>query len=88
MSDIVSDKTYVFHFNLKKYDWNKKISLFKKDMWDMKKTLRQKIICLDEVYIFSAGHFLIRYKFCVLTSNIENQEFNFLTKIREIQSKN
>ena len=54
----------------------------------MKKTLRQKIICLDEVYIFSAGHFLIRYKFCVLTSNIENQEFNFLTKIREIQSKN
>ena len=45
------------------------------------------MICLNEVYKFSGGHFSIRYKFYVLILNIENEKFNFLTKICEIQNK-
>ena len=32
MSEIVSGKTYIFHFNLKKFDLNPKIPLFKQNI--------------------------------------------------------
>ena len=49
--------------------------------------IKWKIICLNEVYIFSLGYFLTRYIFHVLTLNTENQKFYFLTKICELQNK-
>ena len=57
---------YFFHFNLKKYDSNSENSLFKKNMWHTKQTLRWKIICLNKVYKFSVEHFSIRCIFYVL----------------------
>ena len=68
--DIVSDKTYIFHFNFKKYDLNSKIPLFKQNMWHKKRKV--------EMYNFTVGHFLIRYIFCVLILNIENQKLQEL----------
>ena len=46
-----------------------------------------KIICLNEVYQFSVGHFLTRCIFYLLILNIENQKFHFLTKICVIRNK-
>ena len=58
-------------------------------MRDKKKTLRWKIICLNEVYELSLGYYLTRCILYVLISenSIENQKFHFLTKICEIQNK-
>ena len=39
----VSDKTYIFRFNYKKYDWNSKIPFFRQNMWDTKKRLDEKL---------------------------------------------
>ena len=39
LSGMVSDKTYIFHLNLKKYDSISKIPLFKQNMLHTKKTL-------------------------------------------------
>ena len=52
-------------------------------MWHTKKILRWEIICLNEVYKFSVGHFLIRCIFYVLILNIEKQKIHFSTKICE-----
>ena len=41
-------------------------------MWDKKKTLKWKIICLNEVYIFSIEYFLTRCIFYVLILNLNN----------------
>ena len=58
-----------------------------KKMCHTKKMLRWRIICPNEVYEFSVGHFLTRYIFYVLILNIENQKLHFLTKMCEIQNK-
>ena len=42
LSDIVSDKMYIFGFNFEKYNWNSKIAFFKQYMWDTKKPLNGK----------------------------------------------
>ena len=55
-----------------------------------KKTLKWKIIYLNEVYKFPVRQFLTRCIFYVLVlkkNTIENQKFNFSTKIRKIQNK-
>ena len=58
-------------------------------MLDAKKTLRSKIIFLNEVYKFSLGNFLTRCIFYVLIlkNTIENKKFHFLTKICEIRNE-
>ena len=43
LSNTVSDKTYIFRFNCKKYDWNLKIPFFRQNMWDTKKRLDVKL---------------------------------------------
>ena len=55
------------------------------NMWHTKKTLRLKIICLNEVNKFSVENFLTTYKVYALNLIIENQKFYFLSKICEIQ---
>ena len=50
----------------------------------MKKTLRWKIIYINEVYKFSVG---LLYIFYVLILNIDNKKFHVVTKICEIQNK-
>ena len=47
------------------------------------KALRSKIICLNEVYKFSIGHFLTRCNILCFSfkKTLENQKFHFLTKI-------
>ena len=47
------------------------------------------MICLNEVYKFSSGHFSTGCIFYVLTlkNTFENQKFNFVTKICEIPNK-
>ena len=46
-------------------------------------------ICLSEAYKFPLGHFPTGFIFYVsiLKNTIENQKFNFLTKLYEIQNK-
>ena len=43
LSHIVSDKTYIFRFNSKKYDKNLKIQFLKRNMGDKKKCLDGKL---------------------------------------------
>ena len=55
----------------------------------MKKTLRWKIICLNEVYKFSVGYYLTRCIFYVLIlkRHYWKSKIPFLTKICEILNK-
>ena len=50
---------------------------------------RWKIICLNDVYKISLGHFLTRCIFylLILKNAIENKKFNFLTKRCEMQNE-
>ena len=71
----VSEKTYIFRFNSKKYDWNSKIPFFRQNMWDTKKTFRWKIVGLNKVYKFSSRHFGTGCVFYVLIFNIKKIRF-------------
>ena len=49
VSHTVPDKTYIFRFNFKNTIKIQKFHLFEK-IWEIKKTFRWKIICLNGVY--------------------------------------
>ena len=64
------------------WDCNFKIPFIKQNIWDTKKMLWWKIICLNEVYKFSWGSFLPRCIFYVLI--LKTLLKTFLVTVRQV----